>query len=305
MSRSAAKKADEAADALLDWLRGQSSALALEADADPAGRSGEDGSVEGADPRDDAASQPASNPTTANDDAGSLPIALDQLGAAVRHDRDNVAAMGSADSIKWREADRNAAPLRLSHTDWLYHRLTVCGPTGDLTDFQGKAVGAGTIPWQLDLDRMEEDWFHLLVSPSPPQQRTLSIGGAHVLAGQLRDAVARRHALAVARVGQSGACPLDLHALIPIPDALLRRGPDDPSALAWLWENWGTTQSLRHVAEDAAGQDERRQDGSSAGERTVSFTFWSADWTPWRALAQLRQRWPALSFDLRPSYSKP
>ena len=302
MSRSAAKKADEAADALLDWLRSQSSAL--EADVDPAGRSGEGRSVEGAGPRDDAASQPVSNPTIANDHVGSLPIALDQPGATVRHDRDSVAVIGSADSIKWSEADRNAAPLRLPHTDWLYHRLAVSGPAGDLTDFRGKAVGAGTIPWQLDLDRMEEDWFHLLVSPSPPQQRTLSIGGARVLAGQLRDAVARRHALAVARVGQSGACPFDLHALIPIPDALLRRGPDDPSVLAWLWGNWGTTQSLRHAAEDSTGQDERRQDVSPGGERTVSVTFWSADWTPWRALVQLRQRWPALSFDLRPSYGK-
>jgi hypothetical protein len=295
MSRSAAKKADEAVDALLDWLRSQSGGLALEADADPAGRSGEGGSVEGADRRDDGACQPASNPTIANDHAGSIPIVLDQPGVPVRHDRDNVAVMGSADK---------AAPLRLPHTDWLYHRLTVSGPAGDLAGFQGEAVGAGTIPWQLDLDRMEEDWFHLLVSPSPPQQRTLSIGGARVLAGQLRDAVARRHALAVARVGQSGACPFDLHALIPIPDALLRGGPDDPSALAWLWGNWGTTQSLRHVAMESAGQDERRLGGSSVGERTVSFTFWSADWTPWRALAQLRQRWPALSFDLRPSYSK-
>jgi hypothetical protein len=47
-----------------------------------------------------------------------------------------------------------------------------------------------------------------------------------------------------------------------------------------------------------------RHDVSSAGERTVSVTFWSADWTPWPALVQLRQRWQALSFDLRPSYSK-
>jgi hypothetical protein len=149
---------------------------------------------------------------------------------------------------------------------------------------QGQALERMDLDWPL-----EEDWFHLLVSPSPPQQRTLSIGGARVLAGQLRDAVARRHALALARVGQSGACPFDLHALIPIPDALLRRGPDDPSALAWLWGNWGTTQSLRHVAVDSAGQDERRQGVSSGGERTVSVTFWSADWTPWRALAQLRR----------------
>ena len=84
MSRSAAKKADEAADALLDWLRSQSSALAPEADVDPAGRSGEGSSVEGADPRDDAASRPASNPTVTNDHAGSIPIALDQPGGRSR-----------------------------------------------------------------------------------------------------------------------------------------------------------------------------------------------------------------------------
>ena len=111
------------------------------------------------------------------------------------------------------------------------------------------AAGAGTIPWQLDFDSLEDDLFHLLVAgPS----RTLSLAGGRILAGQLRAAVGRRHALAVARVGHSRACPFDLHALVPVPDAILRRGPDDPEALAWLWANWGTTQTLRHVAEDEA-----------------------------------------------------
>jgi hypothetical protein len=36
-----------------------------------------------------------------------------------------------------------------------------------------------------------------------------------------------------------------------VPDAVLRRGPDDPVALDWLWAHWGTTQTLRHVADDA------------------------------------------------------
>jgi hypothetical protein len=31
-------------------------------------------------------------------------------------------------------------------------------------------------------------------------------------------------------------------------------------------------------------------------------TFWSADWTPWRALAQIAARWPSLRIDTRPSY---
>ena len=98
-------------------------------------------------------------------------------------------------------------------------------------------------------DRLEEDLFHLLVAgPS----RSLSLAGARILAGQLRAAAAGRHALALARVGHSHACPFDLHALVPVPDAILRRGPDDPEALAWLWTHWGTTEMLRHVAEDEA-----------------------------------------------------
>ena len=38
------------------------------------------------------------------------------------------------------------------------------------------------------------------------------------------------------------------------------------------------------------------------GEAVFRVTFWSADWTPWRALAQLAARWPTLRFALRPSY---
>jgi hypothetical protein len=33
--------------------------------------------------------------------------------------------------------------------------------------------------------------------------------------------------------------------------------------------------------------------------------FWSADWTPWRAIAQLRARWPALRLEVRPLYDDP
>ena len=45
--------------------------------------SGEGKSVEGADPRDEAASRGASNPTIANDHAGAIPIAPDQPGGPV------------------------------------------------------------------------------------------------------------------------------------------------------------------------------------------------------------------------------
>ena len=131
--------------------------------------------------------------------------------------------------------------------------------------------------------------------------RSLSLAGARILAGQLRDAAARRHALAIAQVGHSRACPFDLQALIPVPDAMLPRGPDDPAALAWLWTHWGTTQTLRHVAEDAAA-GAARQTRAAPGEAVWVLTFWSADWTPWRALAQLSAGWPTLRFDARPIY---
>jgi hypothetical protein len=35
----------------------------------------------------------------------------------------------------------------------------------------------------------------------------------------------------------------------------------------------------------------------AAGQDAIRVTFWSADWTPWRALAALAKRWPVLRFD--------
>jgi hypothetical protein len=189
----------------------------------------------------------------------------------------------------------------LAHPDWLYHRLQIIGPATDLSAFRTSAAGAGTVPWQLDLDRVEEDLFHLLVAP---QARSLSLSGARVLASQLCTAVAHRHALALAQVGQSRACPFDLHALVPVPDAILRHGPNDPEALSWLWAHWGTTQTLRHVTEDAASSAALAR-RATAGEAVWAVTFWSADWTPWRALAQIAAGWPTLRFDTRPIYDTP
>jgi hypothetical protein len=245
-------------------------------------------------------------------------------------------------------------PLRLSHTDWLHHRLLITGPDADLAALRTAAAGAGTVPWQLDFDRVGEDLFHLLAVPPAAAgalhapARSLSLAGARILAGQLREAAARRHALATSQIGHSRACPFDLHALIPVPDAILRRGPDDPAALAWLWAHWGTTQTLRQVAVDEATgtvlqarASEHASEGSeraaarpkvplmrqhrwkgpklardaregieparerAPGEAVWVLTFWSADWTPWRALAQLAASWPTLRFTARPTYDAP
>lgn len=178
------------------------------------------------------------------------------------------------------------APVRPAHTDWLYHHLGIEGSSGALALFGGAAAGSGTIPWRLDLDLLEEDAFHALVGAG-----TLSLHGAEVLAGQLRAAAGRRHRLAVDRVGHSRACPLDLHALLPVPNDLLSLGPDHPDALAWLWEVWGTTDALRHVTRRAVST-----------QTCLSLSFWSADWTPWRALQTLRTEWPDLRFTVCPIY---
>jgi hypothetical protein len=121
-------------------------------------------------------------------------------------------------------SERGSA-LRLDHTDWLHHRLLITGPAADLVCLRAAACGAGTVPWHLDFDRLEEDLFHLLVAPPAragelsSHSRSLSLAGARILAGQLRVAAARRHAFAVARVGHSEACPFDLHALVPVPSS--------------------------------------------------------------------------------------
>ena len=172
------------------------------------------------------------------------------------------------------------------------------GPAATVAAFRAAASGAGTIPWRLDGDSLQEDWFHLLVNSA---QRSLSLTGARVLAGQLREAVEHRHAVAVARVGHSRACPLDLHALVPVPAAVLLFGPDHPDALAWLWQHWGTTQALRHVAPDTAPTRTLAPE-LAVGEDRLQLSFWSADWTPWRALERIRADWPSLRFGLQPHY---
>ena len=98
-------------------------------------------------------------------------------------------------------------------------------------------------------------------------------------------------------MGLSRACPFDLHALLPVPPAVLRLGADHPDAASWLWSGWGITEALRHVRVEPA-----LCTPLPAGTAALRLSFWSADWTPWRALAAVRTRWPALRFAVRPTY---
>jgi hypothetical protein len=284
MRRSPAAKATDAAEALLDWLATRPQAQVI--DGRPAAGAAGVGADQLLTPAEPTASVESTDIQA--DIADPAPV------AALAADSSGLPA------LRLGQADRHA-PLRLASSDWLHHRLAITGPAGDVASFRQAAAGAGTVPWHLDLERVEEDCFHLLVAPPAPHQRTLSLEGARILAGQLREAAGRRHALAVARVGHSTACPFDLHALVPVPEDVLHLGPDDVRALAWLWEHWGTTQTLRHVTEEKESENPAGL-RLGPGEAAFCLTFWSADWTPWRALASVAARWPSLRFDARPSY---
>ena len=133
-------------------------------------------------------------------------------------------------------------------------------------------------------------------------RRSLSLEGCRILAGQLRDAVETRQKRVAERAATSRACAFCLHRLRPVPDRLLRLGPEHPESRAWLWANWGTTQALRGVVElpvPRRGQPVRRDAG------LLWLGFWAADWTPWRAIVALRARWPDLLIAVRPDYDDP
>jgi hypothetical protein len=185
------------------------------------------------------------------------------------------------------------------HPDWLYHHLRVTGVPAEVAAFRAAAAGAGIISWAHDLGPAAERWFHLLAVPPEPQHRTLSLEGARILAGQLRDATEARLRKAAERAASRRACPLDLHRLLPIPHRLLRLGPDHPDTLAWLREHWGTTEALRGVVVlPGLGRGQPR-----ARDLALYWVgFWSLDWTPWQAVVALRRRWPGLAFDVRPLY---
>ena len=91
----------------------------------------------------------------------------------------------------------------------------------------------------------------------------------------------------LARWQEPGGCPLDLHRLIPIPDAILALGEDAPAAQHWLWSHRGTTYPLRQVRLLEENADRRLRRSAR-----VVYEFLSADWTPWQAIMRLRQDWP-------------
>ena len=192
-----------------------------------------------------------------------------------------------------------SGPATPEHVDWLWNELEVAGPLNDVEAFRQAAAGAGVVPWVLDLAALEEEFLLPLLAP-PGGEPAISPTGAKLLARRLRDATAANHQAALARMATDRTCPLDLHRLLPVPAALLALGPDEPASRDWLRTHWGTARPLRHVAALPLTLDRRKR---RMGQMRVG--FWSADWSPWAAVARLRRNWPLLSFVLQPRYAGP
>jgi len=179
---------------------------------------------------------------------------------------------------------------------WLYHHLTVSGPSDRVNEFAAAARGAGVIPWRFDGDRFEEDIFHR-AAIVPAAQRGLSIDGCHVLARQFRNVVDAHQARAAAQVGRGKNCPFDLHALLPVPEEILALGATHPDALAWLAANWGVTDRLRQAALRPGATARHRL---PRGHGVIGYGFFTSGETPHPAIAALAGRFPALRFALVP-----
>jgi hypothetical protein len=190
-----------------------------------------------------------------------------------------------------------AATIRtaVGASDWLFHHLTISGSAAAVNAFATAARGSGVTPWHLDYAAIEEDIFVRAVS-QPARQRSLTVEGCRILARQFREKVEVGQARAAVLVGQSSLCPFDLHALLPVPEAILHLGPIHPEALAWLTAHWGITDRLRQVS---------LRDNATTGRRlphnqtVVGYSFFTHEQTPSAAIAHLVARWPALRFVLR------
>jgi hypothetical protein len=194
-------------------------------------------------------------------------------------------------------------PHAAAAPDWLFHHLTASGPVESLENFATAARGSGLTPWQLDFAAIEEDIFARAVT-QPTRQRSLTVEGCRILARQFRERVEMRQARATEHaregselVGQSLACPFDLHALLPVPGPILQLGPSHVDAQAWLAAHWGITDRLRQVVIRETATTGRRL---PRGHAVIGYGFFTDGETPHAAVENFAKRWPALRFLLVP-----
>jgi hypothetical protein len=175
--------------------------------------------------------------------------------------------------------------------DYIFNRLEVEGPAEPLHDFLGAASGPGFIDWNPNWYDVYEHIYYALMRAGMP-----TVAAGEKLARKFEDIAWRAHERErVAAELDQHRQPLDLNALFPIPQAVLRKGFAE-GGQEWIWANWGVPWPIRRVK---FAMEHRR----GAGLKPVAvFDFLSEDWSPWIALKRMRERWPELRFDLRTEY---
>ena len=179
---------------------------------------------------------------------------------------------------------------------WLYHHLVVTGPADGVALFVTAARGPGVIAWATDGAEVEE-WVFNLAASQPPARRNLTMAGCRILARQYRERFEAHHERAAEQMGHRRSCALDLHALLPVPDDILRLGRTHPAALAWCRTHWGVPDGLHQAGERPDLGPGRRL---PRGHGVAAYGFFTGGDTPHVAVAGLAARWPGLRFVLRP-----
>ncbi|MBO1076893.1 hypothetical protein [Roseomonas marmotae] len=98
--------------------------------------------------------------------------------------------------------------------------------------------------WLREFAAEEEDLFYRLAARYPQTGR-LPLQACRIFAAQFRERSQAQQDRALAAVGHSRACPFDLHALLPVPPAILALGVQHPHAARWLAAQWAPPRSAR------------------------------------------------------------
>jgi hypothetical protein len=179
-------------------------------------------------------------------------------------------------------------------TERLLCHVTVTGEAGKISRLKTAAEGGAGIPWHYpDLAALDEERLARLVAP-PDGSAGLDLSDAKVLTRLLRSAVETHHNQVLTAAKISHACPFSLHRLLPVPEDVLRLGPDDPISRTWLRTHWGTEQALRQVRLRPGPPSRQLRRGAR-----ISYDFWCTGGPPVAAIEHLRGLWPDLVFALR------
>lgn len=173
--------------------------------------------------------------------------------------------------------------------DFVWSRLEVSGERALLYDFINAAAGPGFLDWEVDWYRTYEEAYGSAMLGGAP-----SLGAASIVAHAITDR--NWHRIGAARRAAEldpTRCPFDLNALIPVPEAVLRRGYRDAGE-TWLWRHWGIGAPLRQVTLEIV----QRPFQDVLPPIVAVYRFLSEYWAPALAIASIRASWPELRFAL-------